>query len=218
MFKGNEQFTTLCKRKDWTTVFCITCSLFLCKNWIHLLQNEGLRAHNYPSTLILGQLDSLKKSQIKDNHLKKYILKMSKPSLDFLKSICQLLFWYFLHESSLRFFLLQTIFATQNLDRSTHLPRWIYCPFPQAKNGFLIPIPPPTTICRGPCSNICCPCTMSILQLVVHQRKRHQFRAVSLCIACPRKYFNVHFQKRFSEINFSLFALLRLLKSRQVGD
>ena len=143
---------------------------------------------------------------------------MSKPSLDFLESTCQLLFWYFLHESSLRFFLLQTIFATQNLDRSTHLPRWIYCPLPRAKNGFLIPIPPPTTICRGPCSNICCPCTMSILQLVVHQRKRHQFRAVSLCIACPRKYFNVHFQKRFSEINFSLFALLRLLKSRQVGD
>ena len=133
MFKGNEQFTTLCKRKDWTTVFCITCSLFLSKNWIHLLQNEGLRAHNYPSTLILGQLDSLKKSQIKDNHLKKYISKMSKPSLDFLKSICQQLFWYFLHESSLRFFLLQTIFATQNLDRSTHLPRWIYCPLPRAK-------------------------------------------------------------------------------------
>ena len=167
MFKGKEQFTTLCKRKDWTTVFCITCSLFLSKNWIHLLQNEGLRAHNYPSTLILGQLDSLKKSQIKDNHLKRYISKMSKPSLDFLKSICQQLFWYFLHESSLCFFLLQTIFATQNLDRSTHLPRWIYCPLPQAKNGFLIPIPPPTTICRGPCSNICCPCTMSILQLVV---------------------------------------------------
>ena len=106
---------------------------FLSKNWIHLLQNEGLRAHNYSSTLILGQLDSLKKSQIKDNHLKKYISKMSKPSLDFLKSICQQLFWYFLHESSLRFFLLQTIFATQNLDRSTHLPRWIYCPLPQAK-------------------------------------------------------------------------------------
>ena len=139
MFKGNEQFTTLCKRKDWTTVFCITCSLFLSKKWIHLLQNEGLRAHNYPSTLILGQLDSLKKSQIKDNHLKKYISKMSTPSLDFLESICQLLFWYFLHESSLRFFLLQTIFATQNLDRSTHLPRWIYCPIPRAKNGFLIP-------------------------------------------------------------------------------
>ena len=95
MFKGNEQFTTLCKRKDWTTVFCITCSLFLSKNWIHLLQNEGLRAHNYPSTLILGQLDSLKKSQIKDNHLKKYISKMSKPSLDFLKSICQQLFLVF---------------------------------------------------------------------------------------------------------------------------
>ena len=95
MFKGNEQFTTLCKRKDWTTVFCITCFLFLSKNWIHLLQNEGLRAHNYPSTLILGQLDSLKKSQIKDNHLKKYISKMSKPSLDFLKSICQQLFLVF---------------------------------------------------------------------------------------------------------------------------
>lgn len=95
MFKGKEQFTTLCKRKDWTTVFCITCSLFLSKNWIHLLQNEGLRAHNYPSTLILGQLDSLKKSQIKDNHLKKYISKMSKPSLDFLKSICQQLFLVF---------------------------------------------------------------------------------------------------------------------------
>ena len=210
MFKGNEQFTTLCKRKDWTTVFCITCPLFLCKNWIHLLQNEGLRTHNYPSTLILGQLDSLKKSQIKDNHWRNTSPRCQ--SLHF----CT--FWYFLHESSLRFFLLQTIFATQNLDRSTHLPRWIYCPLPRAKNGFLIPIPLPTTICRGPCSNICCPCTMSILQLVVHQRKRHQFRAVSLCIACPRKYFNVHFQKRFSEINFSLFALLRLLKSRQVGD
>ena len=133
MFKGKEQFTTLCKRKDWTTVFCITAPSFCLKSEFTFCKTRDCVLITIPAPWSWDSSTPWKKSQIKDNHLKKYISKMSKPSLDFLKSICQQLFWYFLHESSLRFFLLQTIFATQNLDRSTHLPRWIYCPLPQAK-------------------------------------------------------------------------------------
>ena len=95
MFKGNEQFTTLCKRKDWTTVFCIACSPFCLKTEFTFCKTRDCVLITIPAPWSWDSSTPWKKSQIKDNHLKKYISKMSKPSLDFLKSICQQLFLVF---------------------------------------------------------------------------------------------------------------------------
>ena len=95
MFKGNEQFTTLCKRKDWTTVFCITAPSFCLKSEFTFCKTRDCVLITIPAPWSWDSSTPWKKSQIKDNHLKKYISKMSKPSLDFLKSICQQLFLVF---------------------------------------------------------------------------------------------------------------------------